>query len=207
MWRPVDTLFYAPKLPVAIAAIMDSTESVFIRTLLEQFNIVTLMHSVGTPGDFLQVIGQEIAPPPYLIISAHGDDGGIVFGEYVEEIDVSSLEDEVMTPPVIAEAVRLPGTVIINTACSGGLPSAGKAFLRGGAKAYIAADEDVSGEATALFLVHFFHKLTKNPDTTVEAAWEHAASYDEESRLYRLYTPEGLYKIGDYGLKRSLSAE
>ncbi|MFD0716005.1 hypothetical protein [Paenibacillus sp. GCM10027626] len=204
MWNPVDQQFYAPKLPVAIAAIGDGQEAIFIRTLLEQFNVVTLMHMIGTPGDFLQVIGQEENAPPYLIISAHGEEGGLVFGEYIEEIDVSSLQDEVMPPEVIGKAVRLLGTVIINTACSGGVQAAGETFLRGGAKAYIAADEDVSGEATTLFLVHLFHKLTKEEGCTLEEAWEHAASYDEESRLYRLYLPDAVFKIGSDGQKQKL---
>ncbi|MCM3267727.1 hypothetical protein [Paenibacillus elgii] len=78
MWKPVDTRFYAKRLPIAIAAIDDGGEANFIRTVLEQFNTVTLFHAIGTPGDFLQVIGQgEENAPPYLIISAHGDKGGL----------------------------------------------------------------------------------------------------------------------------------
>ncbi|RAV09402.1 hypothetical protein [Paenibacillus contaminans] len=63
MWNPVDTKFYAPKLPVAIAAVGDSTEAHFIRTVLEQFNVVTLLHAIGTPVDFLNVIGQKENAP------------------------------------------------------------------------------------------------------------------------------------------------
>lgn len=204
MWNPVDTKFYAPKLPVAIAAVGDSTEAHFIRTVLEQFNVVTLLHAIGTPVDFLNVIGQKENAPPCLIISAHGKNGGLVFGEYIDEIDVSSLQDEVMPPSVIGESVFLPGTVVISTACSGGVEAAGKAFLKGGARAYIAADDDVTGEATALFIMHFFYKLTKDNGCTPEEAWEHAAAYDEESRLYQLYTQEAVYKIGDGGKVRTV---
>ncbi|AMA72251.1 MULTISPECIES: hypothetical protein [Aneurinibacillus] len=200
MWNPVDTRFYAKKLPVAIAAIGDGAEANYIRTLLEQLDVVTLLHAIGTPDDFLQVISQNESAPPYLIISAHGDKGGLIFGEYIEEIDVSSLQDGVMRPPVIAEAIRLPGTVVINTACSAGVKEAGEAFMKGEIQAYIAADEDVTGETTALFLMHFFYRMLKG--SSLEEAWEHAASYDEESRLYRLYLRDGIYKVGDDGKKQ-----
>ncbi|KZE78509.1 hypothetical protein AV654_01770 [Paenibacillus elgii] len=198
MWKPVDTRFYAKRLPIAIAAIDDGGEANFIRTVLEQFNTVTLFHAIGTPGDFLQVIGQgEGNAPPYLIISAHGDKGGIIFGEYIEEIDVSSLHDEVMLPETIGQAINLPGTVVINTACSAGVEEAGRAFMQGNLKAYIAADIDVSGEAAALFIMHFFHRLIKTE--SLEEAWQHAAAYDEESRAYRLYVQDGFYQLTPEG--------
>ncbi|MCP3773030.1 hypothetical protein NLX71_06810 [Paenibacillus sp. MZ04-78.2] len=154
MWKPVDTRFYVKRLPVAIAVIGDTGEANFIRMVVEQLSMVPLFHTIGTPGDFLQVIGQgEENAPPYLIISAHGDKGGIIFGEYIEEIDVSSLHDEVMLPETIGQAINLPGTVVINTSCSGG----------------------------------------------VEEAWQHAAAYDEESRSYRLYVPDGFYQLTPVG--------
>ncbi|WP_052807213.1 hypothetical protein [Risungbinella massiliensis] len=200
MWNPVDTRFFAKKLPVAIAAIDDGSEANYIRTLLEQLNVVTLLHAIGTPNDFLQVISQEETAPPYLIISAHGDEGGLIFGEYIEEIDASSLQDGIMRPSVIAETICLPGTVVINTACSAGVKEAGEAFMNGEIQAYIAADEDITGETTSLFLMHYFHRVLKGD--SVEEAWEHAASYDEESRLYRLYLRDGIYRVGEDGKKR-----
>ncbi len=162
-------------------------------------NAVTILHGIGTPADFLHVINQPENTPPYLIISGHGDEGGLVFGEYIEGIDVSSLQDEVMPPEVIGSHVQLPQTVVISTACSAGVPEAGRAFLNGGVRAYIAADDDVTGEATALFLMHFFYKLTLEEPYTLEEAWEHAASYDEESRLFCLYMQDSVYKIGEDG--------
>ncbi|MBH5317390.1 hypothetical protein I6N90_06125 [Paenibacillus sp. GSMTC-2017] len=204
MWSPIDTKFLAPKLPVAIAAVADSSEAGFMRNLLEQLNMSVLLHKVGTPDDFLKVIGQTETAPPFLIISAHGDEGGIIFGEYMEGIDVSSLEDGVMMPLTIANAIALPGTVIFSAACSSGVEEAGQAFLKGGALAYIAADDDVSGEAITLFMMHFFYKLTKEEPDTLEEAWEHAASYDEESRLFRLYKQDGTFKIDNNGIKVKL---
>lgn len=201
MWSPVDTTFFSPKLSAAIAAVADSSEAGFMREMLEQLNMSVLLHKVGTPDDFLKVIGQTENAPQFLLISAHGDEGGLEFGEYMEEIDVSSLEDEVMLPSTIGNAICLPGTVIISAACTGGVESAGKAFLQGGALAYIGADDYVSGIAIPLFLMHFFYKLTKEDPYTLEEAWEHAASYDEESRMFRLYTQEATYKIDDNGLK------
>ena len=54
MWRPIDTEFYSPRLPVSIVDV--EGDGVGLRTLLEAFQCVVHLHSIGTPNDFLKVI-------------------------------------------------------------------------------------------------------------------------------------------------------
>jgi len=64
----------------------------------------------------------------------------------------------------------------------------------GGLKAYIGAVDDVDGDAIPLFVAHFFHHLPR-VEHCERRAWRHAASYDEESRLFALYDREGCHRV------------
>ena len=119
MWTPVDTEFFGPKTPIAIACVHDSNGFAY-RPLLESLGAATLLHNIGTPGDFLKVLAQEDTAPPFLVISGHGGNQGIVFGDYVKGIDVSMLIDGFMPPHAIAVRVRPPGCAIVHFACDGG---------------------------------------------------------------------------------------
>ena len=108
MWNPPDTGFFHPRRPVAIAAIGRSDHQL-TRLMLEELQAVVLMHLVGTPGDFLRVVAQGEQAPAYLVICAHGDDVGLVFGEYAPHIDTAMLVEGSLPPEVIARHVDLPG--------------------------------------------------------------------------------------------------
>jgi hypothetical protein len=197
LWRPIDTEFFGRKHPVEIACIGDAGEANRLRALLEGSGAVVLCHWIGTPDDFLKVISQGTKVAPYLIVSAHGDDNGIVFGEYAEGIgiDVSMLKEESMPPESIKKHISLPGCVVLNLACSAGEPPMAEAFMHGGLKAYIGTVEpDPQATAHALFVMHFFYSLFAK-GRSVREAWEHAAAYDEESRLFVLYDEEGCHRV------------
>src|SRR5688500_3932968 len=100
MWKPIDTEFFAPRVPVSIACISSGAEQ-FIRNTLESLNCVVLLHLIGTPSDFLKVIAQGENAPRYMIIEGHGTDDGLVFGEYIPSIDTSMLKNECMPAEVI----------------------------------------------------------------------------------------------------------
>jgi transposase InsO family protein len=72
----------------------DSDNAHVFREILEKIGAITLLHSIGTPDDFLSVIGQTDSAPPYLVITGHGGEHGIEFGTYgPSSIDVSSLAE------------------------------------------------------------------------------------------------------------------
>ena len=152
MWTPVDTHFFGPKTPISIACVHDHGNALVFRRLLEGLGAVTLFHDIGTPGDFLKVIAQKESAPPYLVISGHGGDNGILFGDYMDGIDISSLISGDMPPASIAQHVRLPGSVIVNITCDGGTQEMADAFLSGGAVAYVGTDPKPTAVEHPIFL-------------------------------------------------------
>jgi hypothetical protein len=195
MWKPIDTEFFFKYRPVAIAPHGNAgDDSRFVRTLLEQLGAVVLLHQIGTPGDFLRVISQGQQAAPYLVICGHGDEDGLVFGEYAPNIDTSMLIDGKMPPKCIAEHVNLPDCVVINTACYAGREPMADAFMKGGLKAYIGSVDAPEFFLEPLFLAHFFYRLL-TAHGSERQAWEHAGSYDAGSRQYAFYDKEGLHRI------------
>ncbi len=130
------------------------------RTLLEQLGCVVLLHGIGCPTDFLQVIAQGESAPRYLIITGHGTLSGLFLGSYATGlgIDVSMLDGEFLPPGAIADRVQLGGTTIIADFCNGATPKMVDAFLSRGAAAYIGSDEEIGVELNVL-LLNFFYRL------------------------------------------------
>jgi hypothetical protein len=86
----VDQSFHVPRTPVAVVDCGATGEALLLRALLENMNAVVILHQPGTPEDFLLVLADEDAPQ-FIVICAHGDDNGIVFGTYAPHIDTSCL--------------------------------------------------------------------------------------------------------------------
>ncbi|HSQ16277.1 MAG TPA: hypothetical protein VLM83_01150 [Anaerolineales bacterium] len=155
---PIDTQFYAPRLPISIVALPNDFEARGMREMLEMFfNCVVTIHWIGTPADFLKVLGQGDTAPRYLIISGHGGEIGYYLGEYIEEIDTSMLRDRHMPSEVIAPVVNLPGCTVLTTTCKGGTEAMGKAFVHTGKiGGYIGCRGWPDGTDMPVFLVNFF---------------------------------------------------
>lgn len=160
MWTPVNTKFYVPQLPVSIVSVSGGGQE-FTRATLEALNCVVLLHSVGTPSDFLQVIAQGQNAPRYMIIIGHGTQDGLDFGEYgPSDIDTSMLHNGAMPPEVIRQHVNLPGCTVFSYSCEGGSQTMAEAFLSGGLAAYIGCRAGPDVAAMNLFLFHFLHGVT-----------------------------------------------
>ena len=196
MWQPVDTQFFGPKTPVAIACVHDPENAQLFRHLLEGLWAVTHYHNIGCPTDFLHVIGQEETAPPYLVIAGHGGDHGIHFGEYGVSVDTSSLEGEDLPAASVAKHVKLPNTVILNITCDCGSEEMARAFLSGGARAYIGTDPNPLAIEHPLFVAHFFHSIIRKKMEPFEA-WQSAAAYDSQSRLYMYYDADGRNRLDE----------
>lgn len=182
----VDEKFYAPKTPVAVVAVGEAGEALLVRSILENLGAAVLLHLIGTPEDFLRVIEQGDAAPRYMVICGHGDANGLIFGEYGDEIGVTSLDRGSMPPKAIAERVKLPGTVVVSTACATGSKAFGGAFLAGGASAYIASPDYPEGDATGLFVHILFHQLLRRGEPPVDAL-RHARRYDPDFETFNLF--------------------
>ena len=194
MWTPIDTQFYGPRAPVAIACLYDHGTASLFRSILEGLGAVTHLHDIGTPEDFLKVIGQEESAPPYLIISGHGGEKGIHFGEFMKGIDTSTLIGEDMPPSVIAGRVRVPGTFIVNICCGCGTQEMADAFLSGGASAYIGTDPDPMAFDHTVFISQLFHSIIRSKMTPFEA-WQKAAVYDKATTRYHFFDAKGKHSL------------
>jgi hypothetical protein len=65
----VDETFYSPRTPVSVVAVGDSGEALLVRSLLENLGATVAMHLIGTPEDFLRVIGQGSAAPSWFYVA------------------------------------------------------------------------------------------------------------------------------------------
>jgi len=188
MQAPIDTQFYCPRLPISIVALPNDFEARAMREMLEMyFNCVVTVHWIGTPTDFLKVLGQGESAPRYLIIAGHGDaEKGYYLGKYIPEIDTSMLRDEHMSAEAIAPAVNLPGCTVVTTSCGGGAEAMGKAFVHNGKiGAYIGCRGYPDGTDMPVFLVNFFfYVLRKN--LSDREAWLKAMRVVDNPAIYQI---------------------
>ncbi|MDE2723707.1 MAG: hypothetical protein OXI59_10065 [Gemmatimonadota bacterium] len=194
MWTPVETQFYAKQNPIGIICIGDFQEAHTIRTFAESLNLAVRFYRIGTPGDFLKVISREPELPPCIIICGHGDENGIVFGDYIEGIDTSMLKDESMPPESIEKHANLTDRIVVNTCCVGGTDAMASAFLKSKPRCYIGSLDYQNAASTTIFVTLFLDQLLKKNKPVLEA-WNRAASYDDETRHLAFYDSNGRRKI------------
>jgi hypothetical protein len=182
----IDETFYRPRTPVAVIAIGEANEALLVRSALESLGAAVLLHLIGTPEDFLRVIEQGETAPRYIVICGHGDESGLIFGEYGGGIDVTPLEHGSMPPGVIAGRVNLPGRIVISTACGTGSRAFGEAFLKGRAAAYIAPDGYPEAADAALFVHILFHQILRK-GASADLAFRRVQGYDGEFGIFTLF--------------------
>jgi len=184
----IDEQFDAPRLPINIVALPDGDyEAHAIRAVLEAFGCVVTIHWIGTPMDFLKVLGQGETAPRYLLIAGHGDEEkGYYLGEYADFIDTSMLRDQYMPAGVIAPVVDLPGCVVISSACTGGVEAMGHAFVKTGQiKAYLGCRVYPDGNNMLAFLVNFFYSILQKK-LSDQDAWQRAMVVTDEPDIYQI---------------------
>lgn len=186
--QPIDTQFYAPRLPVSIAGLPNAEgEAQAVRAALEWMGCTVLLHGIGMPQDFLKVLGQGEGAPRYLVISGHGDDqDGYYFGEYAPFLDVSMLRNQHLPAEVIAPVVNLPGCTVISSTCWGGVEAMARAFVTAGrVNAYIGCRDAPDGSDMLVYLVQFFHGVLRKKLSDHEA-WKRAMIAVDQPDTYQM---------------------
>ncbi|MBN3786992.1 hypothetical protein [Burkholderia sp. Ac-20353] len=179
----IDEKFLFPRPPVSVVAVGDSGEALLIRAVLESLGASVSLHLPGTPQDLLLVLGDTTTNSQYLIISGHGNQDGFVMGEYDEGIDVSLLTNGSLPPDALAGNMRLQGRVVVSTACETGTSAFGRAFVDGGASAYIAPRGLPDGADAALFVHRLFHMVLARR-MSIRDALRKARTYDDASEMF-----------------------
>jgi hypothetical protein len=185
MKQVLDAQFDVPRLPVSIAALPNCDwETQAMRAVLEGFGCVVTVHWVGTPKDFLRLLGQGETAPQYLLITGHGDEEkGYYFGEYADFIDTSMLRDEYLPAEVIATTVNLPGCTVISSACAGGVEAMGRAFVGAGkVAAYTGCRDYPDGSDMLLYTVNFFYGILRKKLSAHEA-WKWAIKVTDQPEI------------------------
>jgi hypothetical protein len=194
--QSIDEQFYTPRLPINIIALPNSDyEAHAMRAILEAFACVVTIHWIGTPSDFLKVLGQGETAPRYLLISGHGDEEkGYYFGEYADFIDTSMLRNQHMPAEVIAPVVNLPGCTVIAAACASGVEAMGRAFVNTGKiQAYIGCRDYPNGDDLFVYLVNFFHSILRKKLSDRDA-WQRAMVVTDQPETYLMsfFHPNGI---------------
>jgi hypothetical protein len=183
MWTPIDTQFYAPRLPVGVVALPNGEAVVAIRQLLELLQCVVVVHWVGTPSDFLKILGHSTDIPRYLILEGHGGEEGFYLGTYIPTIDTSMLDGEYLSSTVIRQNIHLPGCTVINLACNGGMETMAKAFLAGNVAGYIGCRTEPDVVANHVFLTNLFYSICVK-GLSDRDAWYRAVEMTAHEEIY-----------------------
>ena len=172
---------------IGIATTHDSgNEPEAIRQMVEYFGYTTWLFSIGRPRHFIELLSGAARPKPidFLVLSVHGVDGAFVLPELHESVyEPTEPRSAFGADLVRAHAVFTPQTVVINTGCGLGHADLGHAFMDAGAKCYIAASEDIEGNAVLPFIVRFFYEIRQH-QRTVRQAYDLARSIDRETELF-----------------------
>ncbi|NWF68486.1 MAG: hypothetical protein HXY40_05320 [Chloroflexi bacterium] len=92
MKQGIDQQYFAPPLPVSITTLPNADlDTQALRPVPESFGDVVTVYWIGTPMDFLKVLGPGESASAHLVISGHRDEeeGCYYLGEYVDFIDTS----------------------------------------------------------------------------------------------------------------------
>jgi len=143
--------------PVELAVIGDSGEALLLRALLESLGQTVLTHFIGQPNALFPLLNRRRAPPALMILSGHGDDTGLVFGDFADGIDTGLLQAGCLPAQALRGKVALKGSVLVSTACCTGSPAFADLFVKAGVGAYLAPPGDPDGADVPLILHHFFH--------------------------------------------------
>lgn len=173
----IDEEFFEPRTVIAVIAVGDSGEALLLRSILESLGAAVRFHLPGTAEDFLKCLGQGEDAPEYLIISGHGDEGGIVFGLFTTEVDTTALVEGSLPARSLWNRINLPGKVVLSTACRTGTEDFARFFLAGGVRAYIAPSDYPDGATIPLFLHRLFYELLHRKKPLNEAL-QQAETFD-----------------------------
>jgi hypothetical protein len=114
---------------------------------------------IGTPGDFLKAIAQEVSPD-FLVIIGHGSPAGLYCGEFIHEVDTSMLVKGYLPPDVISEHLALPGCNVIGAFCHSGADAMIRTFAGSRVRTYLGFNCAPSTEL-CLFVVNYLWRVTK----------------------------------------------
>lgn len=164
------------------------SEAYALRASLEYFDIQVSTRWIGRPNDLIDIISgsENLSHFDYLILSFHGDEqrfclpklGADVYAENEPKSKFFSAKE-------VQKFADFNRTKVISSGCTLGAEPLAQVMLNAGAKLYIAPSDYIDGNASLIFLTHFFYQLTLGCSSKV--AFNKANSINKETQLYRFY--------------------
>lgn len=144
--------------------------------------------SVTWVGNSRQVVDYLSQSPSHdvIVISGHGDERGLLLPELAEEIRSRYPYQEVIRPQDFADFLQLQGNLVINTSCSGGMPSLAQVFLEHGARYYIGPTSYPEADAALMYAIEFFYYYLCHNQNVEEAHLE-ASNQNDDRKQFKLY--------------------
>ncbi|MER7244933.1 hypothetical protein [Kribbella sp. NPDC000426] len=162
---------YLPKQNLTVVAVGDALEATAVRAILEGLNYRITTHWVGSRAELLKLLSGEIPTDDIMILSCHGDEGGILVpGE------------PAITADDVREHGRLDGKTVVNLGCGTGAMS--PAFRAAGTAAYVAPTEYPDGSAAIAFVGNLF--FLRAYDVSLDEAVRRAAGFHPECEQFKL---------------------
>lgn len=168
-----------------IAAFENSgNEPEALRQALESFGWFVITKYIGRPSDLIDTLGGRLPlEPDFLVLSCHGENGGILMPELDESVYREDEPRGSFSAAHVAHHLRLSHKVILNLGCSTGTPPLSDAFALD--NTYIAPTGDVEGASALMFAIRFFYELAQN-GRSIPDACRLARTIDQETALFHL---------------------
>ncbi|EPF73843.1 hypothetical protein [Acinetobacter rudis] len=164
------------------------SEAYALRATLEYFGIQVSTRWIGRPNDLIDIISgnENLSHFDYLILSFHGDEQRFCLPKLGADIYTKNEpKSKFFSAKEIHKFGALNRMKIISSGCTLGAEPLAQAMLHAGAKLYIAPNDYIDGNASLMFLTHFFYQLTLGCSSQV--AFNKASSINKETQLYRFY--------------------
>lgn len=156
----VETQFNCPQTTVSILVMLEQGFfAVNLRALLELIGCSVHNIMIGTPGDVLKVLSQEVAPK-HLVIVGHGTPHGLYCGEFVKEVDTTMLVNGYLPPDVISRHLALPGCNVIGAFCHSASDAMLTVFARSRVRSYVGFN-CAPGIELCMFVINYMWRIIR----------------------------------------------
>lgn len=152
-----------------------------LRAVVETWGMPVHLTHIGNTRQLVERLQQPVVIPRYLLLECHGIVDGLALPELAPELERLQPYHRALTPANVREFVQVPGATVINTGCSLGTEAFALAFIQGGARTYIGADSDPSGDGALLYVLRLFYGLQCQ-----------GLAFDEAHAQVRLQVPDTL---------------
>ncbi len=167
---------------VTIIAIGDMSEASLLRLQIEAMGAEVRLCPLAKPSDFLSAFDFYGQPADIVVLSAHGDEAGIIFPEMAPGADRLELPANRITPDLIRK-VNAGCAVVLSTACDTGSQPFADAFHAAGATLYIGPQGYPDGVDVPVILALAFHKLLVQQHSWVDAIVSANSALGTETRF------------------------